>query len=349
MSRPGPAHSLGYLESRVARREQSHRRAVLVGMATLLALTAAPVFGHHVAVGADSLLAGRDHLGALCLIALHYLLEPVHGLFHVIVLAGLGLATFDRVRAWHRLRSVLRPLDWRSPHPGDRLWDAAEAAWLDPRRLRVVDGLPNPAFTVGWVRPAVYVARAVAERLPHRELVAVLAHEAAHVARRDPLRLSAIRFLARTLFWLPALGRLADDLADEAEVAADDIAARAHPLVLASALLSIANGFGGEPLGDAVVGACPDRADLLERRIRRLAGEDTPVQSHVTRRSVALASAALAVLLLSSIAVVHPLPAQEPGVRAHCTHQHRRALSHLFCRHGATHHDDCPHADARHE
>jgi Zn-dependent protease with chaperone function len=330
----------------VAAREQSHRRAVLIGIAALIVLSMAPVFGHHVAVGADSLLAGRDHLGALCLIALHYLLAPVHGVFHLVVLGGIGLATADRVRAWDRVRRVLAPLAWQPPAPGDVFWGAAEAAWLDPRYVRVVRRLPNPAFTAGWLRPIVYVSCELADRLSFAELAAVLAHERAHVERRDPLRLSAVRFLARTLFWLPALSRLADDLADEAEVLADDVAARSRPLVLASALLAIAGGFSGRRLPEATVGACSDaRPDLLERRIRRLAGENAPVHSHVTRRSLAFAAVALAAVLSSSIAVVHPLPTHHAGVQVHCTHAHSWALSHLFCKGGAGNHHACPHAE----
>ena len=71
----------------------------------------------------------------------------------------------------------------------------------------VVSGLPNPAFTVGWFHPMVYVAAELAEWLTSDELAAVLAHERAHLGRRDPLRLSVLRFLGRTLFWLPALHR----------------------------------------------------------------------------------------------------------------------------------------------
>src|SRR5918992_901542 len=93
-----------YLVTDVAAREQSHRRAVLIGIAALIVLSTAPVFGHHIAVGADSMLAGRDHLGALCLIALHYLLAPVHGVFHLVVLGGIVLAAAERARGWYRVR-----------------------------------------------------------------------------------------------------------------------------------------------------------------------------------------------------------------------------------------------------
>lgn len=84
---------------------------------------------------------------------------------------------------------------------------------MDPQRIRVVEGLPLPALTVGFVRPAVYVARDLADELAEAELAVVLAHEGAHVARHDPLRLFARRLVAQTLFWIPALRRLADDAA----------------------------------------------------------------------------------------------------------------------------------------
>jgi Zn-dependent protease with chaperone function len=336
-----------FLQAKVAQREQAHRRTALLGVAALIALTAAPVFGHHIAAGADTLLAGLDHLGALCLIALHHILAPVHDAFHLIVLVGLGYAAYDRLRAGQRMRTILHVLRWEAPRPGDAFWRAAEAAPLDPQRIRVVDRLPNPAFTTGLWHPEVYVARSLADRLTHYELAAVIAHEGVHVRRRDPLRLSAVRFLARTLFWLPALARLADDLTDQAELTADDVAAGRRPLVLATALIAIASGFRHEALPEAAVGALSaGERDLLEHRVRRLAGEATPVRSHVTRRSIWLAALALVLLFVSNVAVVHPLPEHGPMAPPHCTQHAGSPLSHLFCRHGAVDRD-CPHAGAR--
>jgi hypothetical protein len=225
----------------------------------------------------------------------------------------------------------------------------------------------------------VYLARELADFLSPEQLAAVVAHEAAHVRRRDPLRLSALRFLGRTLFWIPALRRLADDMADEAEILADDAGAGEQPLVLASAILALAGwgtpaaesgavsfppatavgiiaGYGagnGVRHGAARDGATiPARDALLERRVRRLAGEAVPVATHVTRRSLAWASAALAAVWASGIIMAHPLPAAVPGHpdAEHCEHHRRSALTHLFClglttsptRH--VHDGHCPHA-----
>lgn len=363
--------SRSYLPAPLRVREESHRRRVLLAIAILIVLSATPVFGHHLALRGEALLAGRDHVFGVCLIALHELLQPVHEPSHVLIAVGLSGAVWDRARAWRALRGVVSALDWSAPAIQSRLAGAAAEAGLPLDRIRLVAGLPNPAFTAGWLEPRVYVATALVEMLTHDELSAVLAHEAAHVMRRDPLRLSLLRFLACTLFFLPALRRLAADAADESEIAADDAAATSMstraPLALASAIVRIAthwsadrNGATSGPVGtpDGAVGF--QRADLTERRVRRLMGEDAVVGTHLTRGSVASAAGALTVIWLSGLMMAHPLAAattREPGpgmnparstteaARDHCAH-HRLALTHLFCLgfHARPAGVRCPHA-----
>jgi Zn-dependent protease with chaperone function len=327
-------------------REEAHRRWLLLGIGALLVLSMSPVFGHHFARGLEHGLRGQDHLGPICLIALHEMLAPVHSLFHALIVGGLLYATYDRVRAVLRVRRVLAPLETAALMEGDPFWSAAVEARIDPRQVRVVDGLPNPAFTVGWLRPRIYVARSLRERLSSDELAALLAHEGAHVARRDPLRLSLLRFLALTLFWMPALRRLAADVADEAEVQADDEAARERPLALASAILALAGWGQPYPATDDIAGFA-QRGSLLSRRIRRLAGEEPPVGSHVTRRSLIGALLALSVVWSSGAIMAHPLPT-EPDSHAlrHCEHPDDWPVRHLVCHPNTlwTSGDACPHA-----
>jgi Zn-dependent protease with chaperone function len=312
-------------------REQFHRRLTLLAIAGLLVLGVSPVVGHHLPFDTTTFLADLDHIGVLCVTALHLLLAPVHGVFHILLFTGFLFALGDRLRAWREVRGALGPLAWRAPAAGDAFSEAARAAHLDTGRLRIVRGLPNPAFTVGWLVPRVYVAEALAKRLGAPELVAVLAHERAHVKRREPLRLSLLRVLAFTLFWIPALRRLADDVADEAEVLADDAAAvGSGPLVLASALLALAQWPTGGRRSMAAVGF--QQRDLLERRIRRLVGEATPPTSHVTRRSLVGAAVALMVVWIPGLLMAHPLPnASAMAHERHCHHRHESAIAHLFC------------------
>lgn len=301
-------------------REQTHRRAILLGIGVLILLVVSPLFSHHVFRGTEAMLAGRDHLGALCLIALHTLLEPVHEFFHLLFAAGILYAVWDRFRTWRHARNVLAAVEVEAPEIGDAFWRAARAAGLDVGTLRVVHGLPTPAFTVGWLKPRVYVAHDLAYRLDVAQLTAVIAHEGAHAARRDPLRLSLLRFLTCTLFWIPALRRLADDVTDEAEVQADDdAAAGGNPVVLARTIVALAHGCENAAVPHAAVGF--HRDDLLERRVRRLLGEEPAPGSRLTRRSLLGATAALLLVFVSGAVMAHPLPGQAmPGHVEHCEH-----------------------------
>lgn len=319
-----------YPRPKLVSREQAHRRALLLGIGVLILLVLSPLFSHHVVRGTEVLLAGKDHLGALCLVALHTLMEPVHYAFHLLFFAGLLYACWDRLRAWKRARSVLAALEVESPAAGSAVSRAALAVGVDPGMVRVVRGLPTPAFTVGWLRPRIYMAGELEERLNGDQLAAVLAHEGAHAARRDPLRLSLLRFLTCTLFWIPALRRLADDVADEAEVQADDAAAAGRPLVLASAIVALAQVRPAHPVPQGAVGF--HRPDILERRVRRLLGQEPLPGSHLTRRSLLGASVALGLVLVSGAIMAHPLPTHEGGhAPEHCQRHVSLGSLHLFC------------------
>ena len=352
-----------FLSESMRLREHAHRRLVLWGIGALLLLSLSPVVGHHLSSSADAVLMGQDHLGALCVIALHTILAPLHTLFHLLLVAGLGYAVFDRARAaWH-LRDALALVQTRVDGATGPIAAALRDIGVPASNVVVVDGLPNPAFTAGWWRPRIYVDAALGDTLPHAQLVAVLRHEAAHARRRDPLRLSLLRFWGCTLFWIPAFRRLAADMADEAEIDADDAAAADQPLVLASAILALT---AWRPDGSPARGAAPHGSGafvslveprglrpasynaLLDRRVRRLAGDVALVSSHLTRRSIVSAAFVLGAVWVSGVAVAHPMHAAGSH-GAHCTHQGDSAFSHLFCRHDAptqasVSSTDCPHA-----
>src|SRR3954452_270588 len=130
----------------------------------------------------------------------------------------------------------------------------------------VVDDDEPQAFCVGLLRPRIYVSRAALELLGADEREAVLAHEAHHARRRDPLRLFVARALGEGLFFLPMARHLPQRYAALAELAADEAATATHGgrRALASALLA----FDTHP-SPAAVGIAPERVEhLLGQRLK---------------------------------------------------------------------------------
>ncbi|WP_412542950.1 M56 family metallopeptidase [Longispora sp. K20-0274] len=182
-----------------------------------------------------------------------------------------------RVRARHAadLRMVAR----RDPDAGIYIVDSA---------LPAVYCCPGPEHIV------VASTSALAE-LSRAELAAVLAHERAHLAHRDHLRISVARALARAFPFVPLFAVASDEIARLCELRADDVAARAHGRrTVASALLQLlaartpAPGIGAGGTGGAA-------------RVRRLL--ETPSSVASTLRGAALLGVAVATAALPLVAV----------------------------------------------
>jgi Zn-dependent protease with chaperone function len=172
------------------------------------------------------------------------------GIF-VFATLGRGMRSATRqLRATRRFTRALGPAGVELPG-GERVF---------------VSGAPE-AFCVGLLHPRVYVSEGLLATLDDEELAAVLAHEAHHARRRDPLRLFLGRTLAAGLFFLPVLGRLGEQHARLVELDADRAAVRSsagNPGPLASALLR----FDEHP-SPVVVGIAAERVDhLLGVRVR---------------------------------------------------------------------------------
>jgi Zn-dependent protease with chaperone function len=336
---PNPRTRPSFPPSGLIEREARHRRSLLLIIAVLLLLATSPVLVHHLGSGIGTMLHGRDHLWVICLVALHELLEPVHVGFHALLIAGIIYAVVDRARAWRTVSRTLHVVSARRVDPASRLAAAATAAAVPADLIRVLDGSPMPAFTTGWWRPSIYVDASLAQQLSDAQLAAVLAHEHAHVIRRDPARLTLLRALGCLFFWLPALRRLSDDVADDAEVIADDFAARGNAVALASAILAMAQWRNVVSPSTTMVGF--QRNAMLDRRIHRLLGDDWAITSRVTRPALLGAMLWLLLAWTSGLAVSHPMMEHS----THCDHSRMAAYEHLLCLvgHSRTHPGDCPH------
>lgn len=209
----------------------------------------------------SALLPGDPHanqlLGCHCHVSMPGWLHlcPVHpgsaaGMVPAAMVA-LALLLPGRLRAWSQL--AREPL-------GDGSADGP-----------VVVQLERPmALVVGWLRPTVVVDRGLWSGLTETERSAVLAHEQAHLTRRDPLVLMVLRALVS--FGPPAAANaVVRAWLDRAETRADAVAARhvGDPLLVAEALIRCARlGVG------SAAPAIGWTAGGIERRVQALLDHD---------------------------------------------------------------------------
>jgi HEAT repeat protein/beta-lactamase regulating signal transducer with metallopeptidase domain len=144
------------------------------------------------------------------------------------------------------------------------------------------------------------VPEAALTQLEADEQRGLLAHELAHLARRDPLWLDFVGIVERVFFFQP-LNRLARrELQLVAEYLCDDWAAARSGggLPLAHCLARVAEWIQASPLGVPVAGMAEQRS-LLVARIARLIDGDQPA-APIKRGAVATAVAALLVITVSA-------------------------------------------------
>lgn len=139
-----------------------------------------------------------------------------------------------------------------------------------PRHGALVFEAERPlAFCAGLLKPRTYISSGAMALLDEPALTAVLLHELQHARRRDPLRLAVGRVLARALFFMPGLGRLAQRQQELAELSADECVvngAADNRSALARAMLM----FSDAPRVGGSAGIDPARIDYLLGEVTNL-------------------------------------------------------------------------------
>ncbi|MBI2918886.1 MAG: M56 family metallopeptidase [Chloroflexi bacterium] len=221
----------------------------------------------------------------------------------LIAVGGLGLGLIRiTVMAWLIGR--------RSTPASGRLQSLANclAAKLGAPPARVLlSSYQGPlAFTYGWLTPGILLSTRMLEDLDEKETEAVLAHELAHVVRRDYLTMWLATMLRDAFFYFPTSWIAYRQLQREKELASDDLAAThtGRPLALASALArtwqkSLAQAPLG--LGQPLVGLGQD----MEGRVKRLLNASSVAVSDPRSRLLTLGLAGLAFAGLVGIQAVN--------------------------------------------
>ncbi|MDP9278084.1 MAG: M56 family metallopeptidase [Gemmatimonadota bacterium] len=125
----------------------------------------------------------------------------------------------------------------------------------------------------------------------------LLAHELAHLARRDPLWLGVTSMIER-VFWIQPLNRVANrQIATSAEFLCDDWAVRrtGSGVPLARCLAQVAEWIQASPLGVPVAGMAEERSLLVSRVSRLLEGVKPSTRS---RRGLAVAAMAVLIAMI---------------------------------------------------
>ncbi|MGH3664915.1 MAG: M56 family metallopeptidase, partial [Egibacteraceae bacterium] len=165
---------------------------------------------------------------------------------HALVLSWVLVAGTLLARRTLGLLAARRLLRRATPVPGDH-WLAGMAAGLGARmgaprvRLLLLSACPGGAFTTGTLRPLVAVDPALVRRLDDCELEGLIAHELAHVTRRDPLLEVLVGVVADLSFFLPTIHVVRGWFHREQEEGADEVAAHhtGRPGALASSILKV--------------------------------------------------------------------------------------------------------------
>lgn len=220
----------------------------------------------------------------------------------MLVVAGVGAAAAHAaISSWRRTRAIVSALEASASEPSERLRRVAEAAGVD--RVREVDVPQDVALCYGFRRPIVLVSETMVRRLAHDELLAVLAHEAAHVRRRDPLRLALLRCMSPFGVAVPALRPLIAHAVLTAEWAADRRAIRLVGLrAVASALHET---LGQPPAVDPGLVNAP--GFCLTRERVALLGTSDPPRIKIGTWAVAATLAATALAAYVIVAVLQAL------------------------------------------
>jgi len=125
----------------------------------------------------------------------------------------------------------------------------------------------------------------------------LLAHELAHLARRDPFWLGLTSMIER-VFWIQPLNRVANrQIATSAEFLCDDWAVRrtGSGVPLARCLAQVAEWIQASPLGVPVAGMAEERSLLVSRVSRLLDGVKPSTRS---RRGLAVAAIAVLIAMI---------------------------------------------------
>ncbi|MBK9242973.1 MAG: M56 family metallopeptidase [Acidobacteria bacterium] len=157
-------------------------------------------------------------------------------------------------------------------------------------------------MVLGWIRPTILLPVGTAASLAPRQLRAILAHELAHVRRRDYLA-NLIQMAAETvLFHHPAAHWISRRIRTEREYCCDDVAVGvgSDPADYARALAAL-----DDARDDCRLAVAAASGTLLDR-IQRIVGHPRPMLTPMRGIAVLATASLVAAIMIALTAVVPP-------------------------------------------
>ncbi len=215
-------------------------------------------------------------------------------------LVGVVLVSLIHLAGWQRVRSITRQRVKPVAQHWQRRVEKLSRRLGIPRAVVMLESaLVEVPTVVGWLRPVILMPASTLSGLPPALIETFIAHELAHVLRRDYL-VNLLQIAAETwLFYHPAVWWISRQIRTERENCCDDVAVAAcgDRVIYAQALLCLEQSRGH--LAPIALGASDGS---LLRRIRRLVGGST--MSQRTNQSPRIALVICALLLIAGGAIL---------------------------------------------
>jgi beta-lactamase regulating signal transducer with metallopeptidase domain len=183
---------------------------------------------------------------------------------------------------------------------------AGEAGLAKQVRLSCSSRLPVP-IALGLRRPEICVPPRALAALSAEQQEGLLAHELAHLVRRDPFWLAFSHLLSSILFFQPLNQVARRRLRELSELRSDEwaVGQTGRPVSLARCLAEVA-GWSLQPLNSLVAPGMADRPSHLAHRIRHLLNDARSPERRVRPLWLAAGMAVLLVAVVAAAPVVAP-------------------------------------------
>ncbi len=226
---------------------------------------------------------------------------------------SLLILVWGAIAFWHTIRLaraiyVVRQIQLSLTPPIDpRVIVAAEQAFCAAgvsSKVGIFESTLVPApLTLGWRRSSVVMPHGLADVLDEKQLTCILAHEVAHIVRRDTMIALLQQFAAALFWWNPLLRKVNEQISQLRERLCDDCVVMQHGdgMPLAESIVQVAQWSATRTLSPPLSLALLEGFSDLEDRVHRLVNENRTMSIHLSKESTAMLgvlSVVLGIILL---------------------------------------------------